>query len=72
MRDKTHAEFIDRWAEYVKSAPRREWKQKINLFVNAQFEKSIEFYKRLEKSERGRVILKRMKEERTRTKEFKL
>ena len=63
-RDKTHAEFIERWADYIKSVPRSEWKPKLDSFINAQFEKSLEFYKRLEKTEKGKVILQRLKEER--------
>ena len=68
VRDKTHAEFIERWADYVKSAPRKEWKQKLDLFINAQFEKSLEFYERLKKTEKGREILQRLKEERVKPK----
>ena len=64
MRDKTHAEFIESWAEYVKSVPREEWKPKLNIFINAQFEKSLDFYERLKKTEKGRAILERLKKER--------
>jgi hypothetical protein len=68
MRDKTHAEFIDRWSDYIKSVPRSEWKQKLNIFIDAQFEKSLEFYRRLEKTEKGRIILERLKKERVKEK----
>ncbi|MBS3099062.1 hypothetical protein J4462_02525 [Candidatus Pacearchaeota archaeon] len=70
MRDKTHAEFIERWASYVKSVPRKEWKSKLDSFTNAQFEKSLAFYERLKKTEKGRVVLKRLKEERVKAKEY--
>ena len=64
-RDKTHMEFVDRWAEHVMSVPREKWKAEQTAFINSVFEKAGHFYKRLEKSEKGRGILKRLKEERT-------
>ena len=66
MRDKSHAEFVDRWAEHVKSVPRAEWKAEQTIFINSVFEKAEQFYKNLEKTQEGREILKRLREERKR------
>jgi hypothetical protein len=48
-RDKTHDEFIERWAEHIKKTPCKIWKKELNQFIDAQFQKSKEFYKRLNK-----------------------
>lgn len=64
MRDKLHMEQVEKWAEFVKNNQRKEWKGAVNLLVNATYEKADEFYKRLEKTEEGRQILERLKEER--------
>lgn len=63
MRDKTHMEAIERWAEFVKNNPREEWKKAVNVLIDATYQKADEFYKRLEKTEKGRKILARLKEE---------
>lgn len=63
-RDKTHGEFVERWAEYVKSVPREKWKAEQTAFIDSVFEKAEEFYKRLEKTEKGKEILERLKKER--------
>jgi hypothetical protein len=57
-------EFVDRWADYVMSVPREKWKAEQTAFINAVFEKANSFYKRLEQTEEGREILKRLKAER--------
>lgn len=64
MRDKIHMEQVERWAEFVRSNPRWKWKQAVNLLINAQYEKADDFYKRLEKTEKGREILERLRKER--------
>jgi len=46
-RDKTHDEFIEKWANYVKNQPRKVWKKQLNQLIDAQYQKSKEFYKRL-------------------------
>lgn len=48
-KDKTHDEFIEKWANYVKNQPRKVWKKQLNEFIDAQYQKSEEFYKRLKK-----------------------
>jgi len=65
-RDKTHMEFVERWANFVRNNPRRKWKPRLNEIVDSQFEKTWEFYKNLEKTEKGKEILKRLREERLR------
>lgn len=64
IRDKSHMEAVERWAEFVRNNPREEWKKAVNILINATYEKADEFYKRLEKTEKGREILKRLKQER--------
>jgi len=64
MRDKSHMEAVERWAEFVKNNPREEWKKSVNLLMNATYKKSNDFYKRLEQTEKGKKILERLKEER--------
>lgn len=61
MRDKSHMEEVERWAEFVKTHPRSEWKRKLNIFIDAQYDMAKRFYKNLEKTEKGRKILKRLK-----------
>ena len=68
MRDKSHMDSIERWAEFVRNNPREKWKPLLNAFINAQYEKADEFYKRLEKTEEGRKILDRLKKERLKRK----
>ncbi len=51
MRDKTHNDFIERWAEFVKSNP--EWKKHQNEFINAQYDKFLRFINELSKTEEG-------------------
>jgi hypothetical protein len=59
MRDKTHLEQIKRWAEYVKD--NSDWKKKHTEFINAQFEISSRFYKKLAETPEGREKVKELK-----------
>lgn len=63
-RDKSHMESIERWAEFVRNNPRKEWKKAVNVLINATYQKASDFYKNLEKTEKGRKILERLNEER--------
>ncbi|OYT32128.1 hypothetical protein DRJ22_06040 [Candidatus Woesearchaeota archaeon] len=54
MRNKTHDDFITRWAEFVKNDKTRSWKKIHTEFINAQFKKSEEFYERLKKQPNGK------------------
>lgn len=60
MRDKTHIEQVERWAEFVKNNPRAVWKPAVDNFINAQFEMAEKFYKNLEMTEEGRKIAKEL------------
>ena len=60
MRDKTHLEQIERWAEYVRTNP--DWKKKHTEFIDAQFEMSNRFYKKLAETPEGREKIKKLKE----------
>ena len=60
MRDKGHAEFIERWAKLVKNRPQEEWRPQHNEFIDAQFEISRIFRDNMEKTPEGRRALKRL------------
>lgn len=66
MRDESHSEQIERWAEFVKNNPREKWKPVVNALINAQYQVARKFYSNLEKTPEGRKILERLKEERIR------
>ncbi len=53
MRDKTHEEQVERWAEYVKSHP-NDWKAKLKPFLDAQIIIARRFYKKLAETKEGR------------------
>ncbi len=55
MRDKTHNDFIERWAELVKTNP--EWKKHQTEFINAQYEKFYNFIQELSKTKEGQKKL---------------
>lgn len=61
MRDKSHMESVERWAEFVRTQPKEEWKPRLDLFIDGQYEKARAFYERLGKSAEGRKILERLK-----------
>ena len=63
-RDKSHIEQVQRWAEFVKNNSRDKWKPAINDLIDSQYEIAQRFYKNLEKTEKGREILERLKKER--------
>lgn len=54
-RDKTHDEFIDDWLEHIKKTPTHVWKLELNKFIDAQYEKSREFYERFTKNKFERI-----------------
>ncbi len=53
MRDTTHAEQIERWAEYVRDNPHT-WKAKLKPFLDSQILMARRFYKNLAKTEKGK------------------
>jgi hypothetical protein len=62
-RDNTHMEQVERWAEHIRVTPQEEWRKGFNEFIDSQFIMAEKFQERLEKTEEGRVILKRIIEE---------
>ena len=56
MRDKTHIEQVERWANYVKNNP--DWKKKLKPFLDAQIIMSRRVYKKLAETEEGREKIK--------------
>jgi len=54
MRDKTHMEFVDKWAEFVKNNPDK-WRKIHAEFINAQIQMNKQFLERLKKTPDGRV-----------------
>lgn len=52
MRDKTHMEQVERWAEYVRT--HNDWKVKLKPFLDAQIIMARRFYKKLGETEDGR------------------
>jgi len=67
-RDKSHMESVEKWAEFVKTAPRERWKNYVTVLINSQYKKADEFYDRLKKTKEGKEILERLKEERIKRK----
>ena len=68
VRDKSHMEAVERWAKFVRNNPRSKWKKAVNVLINATYQKADDFYIRLEKTEKGREILKRLIEDRLKCK----
>jgi hypothetical protein len=53
MRDKTHDDFIERWATYMKEHP-TEWKKHHTKFINGQVQMAWDFIERLSKQPGGK------------------
>jgi len=53
MRDKTHAEQIERWAKYVKENPSK-WKKNLKPFLDSQIIMSRRFYSKLAEAKDGK------------------
>jgi hypothetical protein len=60
MRDKSHAQEIERWAEYVRDNPDK-WKAKLKLFLDAQILMARRFYKKLLGEEGGEEKLRELR-----------
>ena len=63
MRDKSHNEQIERWAEYVRNNPDK-WKAELKPFIDSQILMARRFHESLAKTEEGRIILKNLNEAR--------
>ena len=64
MRDKTHQEQIQRWAEYVKKNP-GVWKRKLKPFLDAQIIMSRRFYSKLAETKEGREKISLLRDVKT-------
>lgn len=53
MRDKTHTEFVDRWAEFIRNNPDK-WRKIHTDFINAQILMNKQFLERLKKTPNGK------------------
>ena len=53
MRDKTHDEFVIKWAKYIVNNPKK-WNSKHTKFINSQFEMHKEFLQKLKVTAGGR------------------
>ena len=58
MRDKSHIESIERWANYIKKNPK--WKKIHSDFINSQFAKAYVAIKKLSVSREGREKIKKL------------
>ncbi len=56
MRDKSHIEQVERWAEHVKNNP--DWKQQLKPFLDAQIIMARRFYNKLAQTPKGREKIK--------------
>ena len=52
-RDATHAEQVERWANFVKTHPRSVWIKQVGPLVDSQIIMANRFYDRLAKTENG-------------------
>ncbi len=52
MRDKSHMEQVERWAEHVRNSP--DWKAELKPFLDAQIIMARRFYSKLGETEEGR------------------
>jgi len=59
MRDKSHIEQIERWANYVKN--NSDWKSKLKPFLDAQIIIARRIYKKLSKTDSGIRKIKLLK-----------
>jgi hypothetical protein len=59
MRDKSHIEQVERWAEYCRNNP--DWKKKLKPFLDAQIIMANRFYKKLAETPEGREKIKELR-----------
>ena len=60
MRDKSHNEQIERWANYVKN--NLNWKKKLKPFLDSQIIISRRIYKKLAMTKEGREKIKKLRD----------
>ena len=59
MRDKSHMESVERWANFVKNNPDK-WKKYHTEFINAQYGMAQDFIKRLAKQPNGKEKIRKI------------
>jgi len=60
MKDRTHDEQVERWANFVKAYP-KEWKREHTQFINSQIEMANSFYERLSKMPGGMEKIRQLR-----------
>ena len=55
--------FVKFWASYINSVDDNVWSKQQNIIINSQIHNSRGFYRSLNKTEEGKKILKRLKEQ---------
>ena len=61
QRDRTHAEQVERWANFVKTHPRSVWIKQVGPLVDSQIIMANRFYERLSKTEGGLEKIRRLR-----------
>ena len=61
QRDRTHAEQIERGANFVKTHPRSVWIKQVGPLVDSQIIMANRFYERLSKTEGGMEKIRRLR-----------
>ena len=60
MRDKSHEEQIERWAEFVKNNPTK-WRSKAKPFIDGQILMARRFFNKLAETPEGREKILKLK-----------
>jgi len=61
QRDHTHAEQVERWANFVKTHPRSVWIKQVGPLVDSQIIMANRFYERLSKTEGGMEKIRKLR-----------
>lgn len=62
IRDKTHMQQVERWANFVKTHPRAVWKKQVGPLIDAQIIMAERFYARLAKTPGGAEKIRKLRE----------
>ena len=60
MRDKTHMEQVEKWAEFCRDNPRSVWIKQVKPLVDSQIIMANRFYKRLARTKGGKYKIKEL------------
>jgi len=61
MRDRTHMEQVEKWAEFCRDNPRSVWIKQVKPLVDSQIIMANRFYKRLARTKGGREKIEELK-----------